>query len=282
MKLFSPSARRELLEQGVLDNNFIQDRSISATKKMLEKLDKGVWFFFDQAEKINRGSAYLGAKGKALRAGLPEQEAIDYAKSIVRKTQFAYDSVDTPVIMSPDILKTMFQFQTFTTKQTEFLIELLQDRNFAGLIRYGLAGMAFVYTIGQAFGMEPKELLPIYRFDTPPSLKLPVELIKAGLDAPDKYGNDRDLGEKLEDIGRATTGLIPGGSQLKKSIQGYEAVQQGESQDAAGRHQFDVGGSTAEDWQAILFGKYATPGATEYFDRKENPKKKSSTNPFLK
>ncbi|WP_323157047.1 hypothetical protein, partial [Pseudomonas rhodesiae] len=75
----------------------------------------------DTAEHINRGAAYFGAKAKGLSQGMSEQEAIDFAKEIVRKTQFVFDSVDTPVGMSSDIMKTLLQFQSFTTKQIEFL-----------------------------------------------------------------------------------------------------------------------------------------------------------------
>jgi len=267
MKLFSKENRDELAREGILANNFIQDRALSSTKKLMEKADKGLWVFFDAAEKLNRGSAYLGAKSKALRKGMNEKDAIEYAKTIVRKTQFQYDAVDTPVALSSDLVKTLMQFQTYTTKQTEFLAELAYERNFAALARYGLAGLAFVYTIGEAFGMEPKELLPVYRFDTPPSLKFPVELTKALLDAPDKYGNDRDLEQKASDVGKTMWGLVPGGMQLKKTVQGMEASSEGGSYDASGKKQFEVGGTPLKDAQSALFGKYASKEAKDYFDK---------------
>lgn len=266
-KLFSKENRDELEREGVLANNFIQDRALSSTKKLIEKADKGLWVFFDTAEKLNRGSAYLGAKTKGLRKGMTEKEAIQYAKNIVRKTQFNYDPVDTPVGLSSDLIKTLMQFQTYTTKQTEFLAELAHDRNFAGLARYALSGLAFVYTIGQAFGMEPKELLPVYRFDTPPSLKFPAELTKALFDAPDKYGNDRDFEQKTKDVAKTLWGVIPGGMQLKKTVQGLEANQEGGSYDASGKKQFEVGGSTLKETQSALFGKYASKEAKDYFDK---------------
>lgn len=272
MKLFSAENRKELAEQGIFANNFIQDRTINATRKLIEKADKGLWVFFDTAEKINRGSAYLGAKTKALRQGMAEQEAIDYAKSIVRKTQFNYDPVDTPVALSSDIVKTLLQFQTYTVKQTEFLTELAKDKNFVALARYALAGYGFVYTIGQAFGMEPKELLPINtdtwsRFELAPSLKIPKEIAKALMNVPDDYGSERDLEEKMKDIADTLWGLVPAGAQLKKSIKGYGALEEGGSFDSAGRKQFEVGGTTAKDTQAILFGKYANKEAKQYFDK---------------
>lgn len=267
--LFKRGAMDELTREGVLNAGFIQDKTLSATGKAMEKIDKGLFFFFDQAEKLNRGSAYFGAKSKALQSGKTEEEAIKYAKEIVRKTQFVFDTVDTPVGMGSDIVKTLAQFQTYTTKQLEFLAEMAKDKNFVGLLRYGVAGMIFVYTIGKAFGMEPKELLPIYRVGTPPSLKLPVEATKAVVDAPDKYGNQRTLGKKIKDVGNASIGLIPGGTQIKKTLGGAEAVSEGAVKDKAGRTQFEAGGSTWADIQAYLFGKYASPEAKAYFDKKE-------------
>jgi hypothetical protein len=265
-KLLSPSARKEVAESGVLKNDFIQDRALSSTKKAVEKLDKGLFYMFETAEKINRGAAYWGAKSKALSQGKSESQAIDIAKKMVRDTQFAFDSIDTPVAMQGDIAKTLLQFQSYTTKQSEFLLEMYKNKEFAGLFRYSVSGLAFVYTLGTAFGMEPKELIPAYRFDTPPSMKLPVEVGKALLNSPDKYGNERNVSEKLSDISKAGIGLIPAGSQMKKSYQGYSAIKDGASTTKSGTKQFDVGGTPAKDAQALLFGKYANKEAKDYFD----------------
>jgi hypothetical protein len=277
-KIFSPAAREEIAREGILANNFIEDRTLSSTKKTIQKLDKGLWVFFDAAEKINRSAAYLGAKAKAINAGKTEEEAIQWAKSVVRKTQFAYDAVDQPVITGSDIAKTLFQFQTFTTKQSEFLIEMAKDKNFAGLIRYAIGGVAFVYTIGRAMGMEPKELLPLYRFDVPPSLKLPAEIVKAGVNSPDAYGNERSATRKLKDIGKAALGLIPGGIQARKTYQGVTAVEKGGKFTSAGNKQFNVGGTTTKDIQAILFGQYAGKEAKNYYDGKKTPEQELKAN----
>jgi hypothetical protein len=267
--IFKKGAMAEMEREGVLNAGFIQDKVLSATRKKIQQADKVLFAFFDGAERINRGSAYFGAKAKGLSLGYSEEQAIQYAKSIVRKTQFVFDSVDTPVGMGSDIAKTLFQFQTYTTKQIEFLTEMAKDKNFVGLLRYAVAGTAFVYTIGKAFGMEPKELIPWYRFDTPPSAKFPVEVGKALVNAPDKYGNQRDLQQKISDVGKSTIGLIPAGTQIKKSLEGTKALLQGKSTDAAGRAQFDVGGTTAKNIQAFLFGKYAGEDAKAYFDGKK-------------
>ena len=275
-KLFSSKAREELLAEGVFNAGFIQDRALSATKKAIEKADEVLYFFFENAERINRGAAYFGAKAKALNVGKTELEAIKEAKKLVRDTQFTFGSIDTPIFLQSDIGKTLGQFQSFTTKQVEFLTEMTRNKEYAGLLRYAVAGTAFVYTIGKAFGMEPKDLIPAWRIGIPPSLKLPVETIKAILDTPDKYGKDRDLGKKASDIGKASLGLVPAGIQIKKTIQGIGAVQEGESQTKSGAKQFEVGGTLPKDIQAIIFGKYASPEAKEYFNPKKKEKKQMS------
>lgn len=269
-KLLNTSARKELAREGVLAQNFIEDRTLSSTKKALQKADKALWFFFDQAEKINRGAAYFGAKAKGINKGMNETEAVEYAKSIVRKTQFAYDSVDAPVFMGTDVMKTFAQFQTFTLKQTEFLIELAKDTKGLGLIRYALAGFIFVNTVGRAMGMEEKELLPILRFETPPSLKFPNEVRKALSNTPDKYGNIPSTEKKLQNIGKSFLGLVPGGMQAKKTVEGLEMVDKGGSFDAGGRQQFEQKQTTPAKVQTTLFGKYASQNAKDYFDKDTN------------
>jgi len=274
LKLLQPGARAEIARSGILMENFIQDRTLSAGKKLLQKADKGLFFFFENAERINRGSAYFGAKSKALAKGMPEEEAIEFAKQLVRDTQFAFGSIDTPIVLQSDIGKTLGQFQSFTVKQIEFLTEMAKNKEFVGLLRYAMSGMLFIYTIGKAFGMEQKDLVPAWRIGTPPSLQLPIETGKAILDAPNKFGQKRTVGEKVKDVGKAGLGLIPAGIQGRKTIQGIQAVQQGESQTASGRKRFDVGGTIPKDLQAILFGQYANEEAREYF---ENLEKKNST-----
>ena len=267
-KLFQGGALKELEEQGILNIGFIQDQILSSTKKTIEKTDEALFFFFDTAEKINRGSAYFGAKTKALNQGKTLDQAIEYAKEIVRKTQFSFGSIDIPVALQSDIAKTLSQFQTYTIKQIEFLGEMAKDKNFIGLLRYVISGLIFTYTIGSVFGMKPEQLIPNFRFDIPPSLKLPVETIKAILGTPDKYGRERDISKKIDDVLKSLVGLIPAGTQSKKTFEGARAIQQGGSFDKSGRLQFRQGQSTPEEIQSLIFGKYASKEAQKYFNKK--------------
>lgn len=283
--LFNKGAMKELEESGIMGSAFIQDQNLSATKKLLEKIDKGLFIMFEGAEKINRGAAYFGAKRQYIDKFKPavadgkmtveqlEKKAEEYARGIVRKTQFSFGSVDSPVALQSDIMKTLGQFQTFTLKQTEFLAELVKNKNYIGIVRYVIAGLVFVNTVGRAFNMKTEELLPNFRFDTPPSLKLPVEIIKAAADSPDKYGADRDLVTKAKDIGNATLGIIPGASQIKKTYQGIKAVKEGGSFDKGGNIQFEQKQTPAAKVQSILFGKNSSKEAQTYFDKEDKQSK---------
>lgn len=282
LKLFNQGSMKELAEQGVLQPGFIQDRTLSSTRKAIEKVDKGLFSFFEGTERINRGAAYFGAKSKALKAGKSEEAAIEYAKAVVRKTQFQFGSVHTPVALQSDIAKTLAQFQTYTLKQTEFLAEMAKDKNFIGLVRYGVAGLAFVYTVGKAFGMQPQELIPSFRFDTPPSLKVPTTVAGAVLNTPDQYNRPRSLAQKAKDIAGAAVGLIPAGNQIKKSIQGAQAYSQGKDVTASGKTRYTIPHTPGNAARSILFGKNSLPQAKAYFNKTSTKPAAASTNPFLR
>lgn len=262
---------KELEDVGVLRNNFIEDRVLSAGKQALQKFDKGLFYFFEAAEKINRGSAYYGAKSKALASGMSEQDAIKQAIKTVRDTQFTFGSIDTPVALQSDVAKILTQLQSFTIKQGEFLGEMIGKKDLAGLLRYGLASMAFVYSAGELIGMKPKDIIPSLRFDLPPTLTTPVEIGKALLDVPDQYGNDQTTEEKLQNVGKTLIPYIPAGSQLKKTITGVKAVNEGGVFTPSGMMKYPVAPGTSQMVRGAMFGPSNLPEAQEYYKTKPSP-----------
>lgn len=258
----------ELYRVGVLQDNFIDDRILSVGKQFMQKLDKGLFAMFETAEKINRGAAYFGAKSKGLSQGLSESEAIDYAKKIVRETQFTFGSIDTPPILQSDIGKLVGQFQSFTIKQGEFLGEMAAAKDVAGLIRWSLASLLFVHTVGKAIGMEDKDLIPTFRIGAPPALKLPVDLAKLALGGKDEYGNPLKLGKIIK---KDAPILFPGGTQLKKTYEGLKAANQGYSATDSGNVRYPVESTTQNNIKGGLFGQYNFPEARQYFDEKRTP-----------
>ena len=225
----------------MLKDNLIEDRAFSVMGKTMEKVDRGLWSLFDFAEKVNRGSAYFGAKRKAMSAGLTEEKAIDFAKKIVRQTQFVFGRVDTPVALSSDVVKTLAQFQTFNLKQAELLTNMLKDKEFAGLIRWTGASLAILFTVGKLFGMKPQDLIPTVRLGGSPVGNLATGV----LEQLSPNAGIRAMGQsKIKNVGFQ---LIPGGVQAKKTVQGLKASP----------------GGLGNDIRGALFGKTTFPKNTQ-------------------
>ena len=265
------SGSNELEAVNILKGGFIEDRSFNATRKFWERVDKGFFYFFETAEKINRGAAYYGAKAKALNQGLSLEQSIEYAKKLVRDTQFTFGSIDTPVALQSDIVKLFAQFQTYSLKQVEFLGEMAKNKEYAGLLRYALGTLAIASTLGKLIGMEWKDFIPSFRIGSPPTLSTPVEIGKSLLGVPDRYGNVPDIKKRLQNIGNTLVPYIPAGVQIKKTIQGLTDVGKGYSETPTGRIKYVIPQTPKNYTRGGLFGRYNLPEAQEYFKEKRTP-----------
>jgi len=273
---------KELEENGVLLDSIIQDRESGAIQKFWEKFDKGVFLNFEATEKINRGAAYYGAKAKGLAQGMSEQQAIDYASDIAGKTQFLFGSIDTPLALSSDIMKTAAQFQTFSLKQLEFIGNMIKDKKYASLARYVGSGAVVYGIIGKAFGMDWTDILPSLRFGTPPALDLPVRAYKDITGAEDQYGNVPTLKSRAKDLGTALlTDIVPGGAQIKKTVEGLSTVGKGKSTTSSGAFQYKVKQTPENYIRGALFGRSGLPETQKYYeDKSKKSSKKSTKNRF--
>ena len=261
----------ELERVGVLKNDFIEDRSISATKKFAENFDKTLFSVFEFAEKINRGAAYYGAKAKGISKGMDEEQAINYAKEIVRKTQFTFGSVDTPVALQNDVVKFFSQFQSFNIKQTEFLASKIAAKDVAGLFRYSLASVLVATTVGKAIGMDLGDMIPfsgVLTGETKLGQTPAVNVVRNLVGAPDKYGNrPENPKEYISNVGKSLIPLIPAGVQIKKTIEGVGDVSKGYSETATGKVKYPVNQTTGNLVSGAIFGRYTFPEAREYYDK---------------
>lgn len=254
----------ELERVGVLRDDFIQDRTLNATKKFWQKIDAGLFYMFEAAEKINRGAAYYGAKAKALGQGLDEPQAIEYAKSIVRDTQFTFGSVDTPPDLQSDLVKFLTIFQSYSLKQGEFLAELVQKKEFAGLFRYALASLGFVFTVGKALGMEPKDIIPSFRLGGNPVFALAGDVKDAVTGARDKFGNEVPLGKRVKEIGRDLVPFVPAGTQIRKTVGALSELGKGYSETEKGRVRYPITQDAGNYLKGTLFGARNLPEAREF------------------
>lgn len=276
---------KELNDNGVIGNDLIADRNLSSTHKFWEKTDKVLYAMFEADETINRGAAYYGAKSKAIAEGKTEEQAIIYAKDIVRKTQFSFDNIDTPVALSNPIIKTLGQFQTFTLKQAEFLGEKFGFKKGAkdayALFRYIASSFAIFGLLNIAMGKKPKDAflpqniyqnaVPSLRFGwPPPALKGAVDIYNATVGTKDKYGNTPDTkSRELTGIGGAAA-YIPASVQAKKTIQGISQVKQGASKSPSGAIKYGIPQTTSNYIRAGLFGPNNLPQAQNYFNKTSN------------
>lgn len=242
-KLLNRLNHQELYDEGILGNDLAtQDKALSATKKFWENTDKALFYLFETVEHINRGSAYFGAKAKYYaensrtengiqiwKEDTSEEKAREYARTLVEDTQFTFGAVDTPPVLSSDIAKTLLQFQSFNIKQLEFLTEMAKNKNYAGLIRFVLATLAFGYTIGKLFGFKWQDMIPGSRYSLPPIPNAVWTTFQALADAPDQFGNQRTAKQKGLDILNTATPFIPGYVQGNKTFQGVQSIKQGEA-----------------------------------------------------
>lgn len=186
-KMMSNVGSDELKSSGILRQNIVQDQTVSAVKTTMAKIDKGLYVLHGVSEYINRAAAYWGAKAQAIDQGATEKQAMEYARKMSRDTQFNYGSIDTPLALSGDIAKTILQFMSYPVKQTEFVAEMLQGKEWGQLIRYILASIGIVYSLGQIFNIKGRDFVPLSflapsqvggtmgasKFGNPPTLALP-------------------------------------------------------------------------------------------------------------
>lgn len=265
----------ELQRVGVLRDDFIQDRTMNATKQGWEKADKKLFFLFELAEKINRGSAYFGAKAKALANGASEEEAIEAGKKLVRDTQFTFGSVDTPQILQSDLAKTLLQFQSYNLKQGEFLTEMVKNREVAGLVRYTGASMLFMMSAGSLIGMKPTDFIPFWgvltgqtKLGQTPPVQLGIDVVKTITGAKGQFGEELTLQDRAEKFGNDLVPFVPGGVQLKKTVEGLINTKKGYSESASGRVKFPIDPTTSNYVRAGLFGTNNLPVAQDYYNNK--------------
>lgn len=259
------NADTELDRAGVLGKDFIQDRTLSATKQFWQQADEGLFYMFNLAEKINRSIAYHGAKAQALKKGVSDKEAVEYAKKIVRQTQFNYDVIDTPAFLQNDLTKTLFQFGTYPLKQTEFMVEMMKDKNIAGSVRFIAANLLFIGTAGKILGLEPDDMFPTFRFGAPPTLQAPLGAIQAFTEGQDKYGNELSLQERIlnDNLTKGLMNYVPAGGQIRKTFEGAKAVLDGGSYTDTGKLRYPTEGGISP----LLFGTKVSPEAKAYYNK---------------
>ncbi len=272
---------KELYDNGVLDEGLVQDRSFHAVKSLAEKIDPVLYSLFQWAETVNRGSAYWGAKSKGLASGMSEVNAINYAKSVVRRTQFSFKKIDVPVALQSDLAKTALQFGSYSLKQAEFIGGLIKSKDYAAVARLTGSSLVFMATLGKLIGMKPEELIP--------SISLTPPVVQLGQNIANTYTSIKGgkAGQTVQNLMKTGAMVIPAGTQIKKAYEGLKAVGQGYSETPTGLVRFPVEQSTPNYIRGGLFGQWNLPEGQQYFkdnvkplSEKQSQVFKSSSNPF--
>jgi len=89
-----------------------------------------------------------------------------------------------------------------------------------------------------------------------------------GREDPTRYGSGLLSSKALQD---PLYKLLPGygGSQIKKTVQGVQALREGGSFDRGGNLQFEQPKSPVDTIKTVLFGKYSTKEAQDYFSKSD-------------
>lgn len=288
IRTFGDAAKRgsaawdELNHMGILDDAVhMQDRNVTTLKNKLQKLDKGLWAMFDTAERINRGSAYFGAKAKAMRRlNMTEEQAQNYAREVVGKTQFRFNDVETPLALRSQVAKTIGQFQSFNIKQAEFLGGTAKGalkgdtKEIAKAIRWAAANIAMASTVGGILGIKWTDAIP--DFGTFRGVRSPLLTtggnVKTVVTGKNQYGQATDRKKLAKASLKSESGLIvPGGTQINKTADALNTVSKGSSKTEAGRTRFLVDKSTTNKVRGALFGQYNLDEGKKFFAEGNKP-----------
>lgn len=253
---------KELIDNGVIDDMLIADYRRTPIKNAIQRMDNVLFWMFEMAEKINRGSAYYGAKAQAMARGIPEAQAIEYAKSIVRKTQFAYGKLDTPLGLQNSLGKVAFQFSTFPIKQAELVGGWAKNREGRKLATYIASSLALTAAVGDLLGLEYSDM---FFKNIVPGLGPIPETIKAGISvAGSKMAGQEPNWQDKRDLQNAWRLIAPAGVQADKTFQGLKADVMGGVYTAKGKLSYPIK-STTDKIIAPLLGVYRTGEANKYY-----------------
>lgn len=247
----------ELVQNQVLEDIIYAEHRELTSRGMIKKMDDVLFFFFDTAERINRGIAYYGAKADGLTKGMNEAQAIDYAKGIVRKTQFAYGKIDMPLALQSSWGKLGLQFGSYPIKQAELLGGYAKNKEVMKLARYIAGTFALTAMGAEAVGIDIKELYNIF-----PSLG-PIPDI-----AMDVKGALTGDWKAKSNLAKSPFLFIPGGVQARKTLQSLQTIKEGASRTPTGKFRFEAPKSALGKAQALTLGQWVTPEAQDYLVKK--------------
>lgn len=267
------------------------------------KLSDALMIMTQKMDEFARGSTYEASMTANLRNGMPRAKAEALATADAARMNFMTSKVDMPVALNGDTVRSLSQFMTFSYKQAEAWKDLgikaiknpetgqyqMQPKQMSKLVQmmafYGLAfeGMS------QVAGIEPEDNLPFYgnifgdsgipksplvstlfgmNENSPGLLDIVGGLVKPEGDSD--FEKEENRNATFEDFTNLLVrSFIPAGSQIKKSVDGYNSTQNDGVIMKDDRVRF-IQNAKPDDMlrNPVLFGQYATDDGKEWIDKK--------------
>ena len=284
-------------------SDLLSDGIGGATRSKGAKLSDALMIMTQKMDEFARGSTYEASLTANLRNGMPRAKAEALATADAARMNFMTSKVDMPIALNGDTVRSLSQFMTFSYKQAEAWKDLgikaiknpetgqyqLQPKQMSKLIQmmafYGLAfeGMS------QVAGIEPEDNLPFYgnifgdsgipksplvstlfgmNENTPGLLDIAGGLINPEGDSD--FEKEESRNATFEDFTNLLLrSFVPAGSQIKKSVEGYNSTQNDGVVLRDDRVRF-IQNAKPDDMlrNPVLFGQYATDDGKEWVDKK--------------
>ena len=247
---------------------------------LTNKIEKGANYLNQSADKTMVVWSWLSAYRKAsMRMGLNHADAVYYADNIAGKSQAIYHKMFSPRVFRSSAGGALAQFQRFgynlwnrlrrdpfiTAKEEGGVKALAKTSALLGSmwatnVAYQAMGLpspySFISQEGKAIEAVPV-LGPAKTFGAPSVLRLPYDMAVLVL-SEDTYKRKK----AINDLRKIAFTLIPGGNQLRKSLEGLAAISDGYYQ--VGKQRIPIEGA-AEKARALLLGPSQTKASRESF-----------------
>ncbi len=297
---------KELKESGIFEGGVSKNYNIDATDTPLigglaEKAKTGVDLMMAGirgSDILLRSQAYLGARAKFLSRNPGNIEGAQKAGiEATINTQFVTSNIDNALALNSPMVRSLTQLATFSIKQAEFLINMGVDvikktDGSYGFANVAAAGKALTFVmgagasiavLGPVIGMQPKEFIPFYdQFASGSIYRAPLVSLLFG-DGKSKQGLTSTIAQSVDPTQRpsadTTTGdvwdkfwsdnwtsVVPAGSQIKKTTQGFQSTESGQSTNDSGKVRFLQNQDDGSKLQALLFGQYATQNGQKWLN----------------
>lgn len=284
-------------------SDLLADGIGGATRSKGAKLSDALMIMTQKTDEFARGSTYEASLTANLRKNMPRAQAEALATAEAAKFNFLTSKVDMPIALNGDTVRSLSQFMTFSYKQAEAWKDIgikaiknpetgayqLQPKEMSKLIQmvafYGLAfeGMS------QVAGIEPEDNIPFYgnifgdsglpksplvstlfgmNENTPGLLEIVSGL--ANPEGDNDFEKEENRQAMFEDFtNMLVRSFVPAGSQIKKSVDGYNSTQNDGVIMKGGRVKFIQNASPTDMLRnPVLFGQYATDDGKEWVDKK--------------